>query len=120
MIVNSRKVFIAVIILCVLCFSIFKKKYIIEEFGFGISKALSKVASKSLKSLETAVSQTNNVSKNDDSIKKLEERVKSLESRMSESNNESEISMIKSKQDKQDDRINTLITEIMNIQKMFI
>jgi hypothetical protein len=104
MIFKSKKVFILIVVISwiLLYFSFVRKELVREEFGIGITNALKKATSTSLKALKTSPQTVQN-----DDLKKLRERVKNLESRMNQSKNESNIDLIKTKLDKQDERINS-------------
>jgi|TARA_Y100000389_G_C17322222_1_gene443699 hypothetical protein len=101
------------------------RSYVREEFGFGLSKALKELKSKTLteakrKSLELQT--TSSTSQKDDSQPiqddKSIDQIKELNQLLKTQN--AKIEVVEDKQSKQNERINGLFMEIMNIQKMFM
>ena len=118
----SRKLLICAMVLSTFAISIFfihkGRSYVREEFGFGLSKALKELKSKTLteakrKSLElqTTSSTSQQDDKSIDQIKELNQLLKTQNAK---------IEVVEDKQSKQNERINGLFMEIMNIQKMFM
>ena len=117
----SRKLMIGSIIISTFAISIFfihkGRSYVREEFGFGLSKALKELKSKTLKLHTSSTSQEEDDfqqiqdDKSIDQIKELKQLLKTQNSK---------IEGVEDKQSKQNERMNGLFMEIMNVQKMFM
>jgi hypothetical protein len=124
----SRKLLIGAIVLSTFAISIFfihkGRSCVREEFGFGLSKALKELKSKTLTAAKSKALKlhTSSTSKQDD-LQPIQEdksidQIKELNQLLKTQN--AKIEVIEDKQSKQNERINGLFMEIMNIQKMFM